>query len=422
MEDPERLRRTVASLEPRVPSLARLIVERYAAESPICTGDPAILDHLHLVAAGTIRAMLRSALRAVLEPEPPDPELLRLVSERAADRADERVPLAEYMRAWQLALTVFGDELAAALGDRPDLLREVLRRSRSVHFAVERAAAEAFERRYRELLDGADVEPSRVVAALAEGRVGAAAGLARRPLPERPLVLVVEVVRAPGPGDAADRDPAADRPAERRAVRRMRARIEQALPGTWLMDLSAGGGTVVAERPGGRRACEGRTGERCTGERLDRLAAGLGAALRADAVLAAEDASGPGDVARALRTAREVLRVARARGERGRAVRAADVALELHLARESDGLPLLRAALAPLLDRPELAGTVRAYLACDMDRRAAARMLGVHPNTVDNRLARARELTGADPATARGLLTLAAVLWNGSAGNTVPGK
>ncbi|MFW5415517.1 helix-turn-helix domain-containing protein [Nocardiopsis sp. CNT-189] len=418
MEDPERLRRTVASLEPRVPPLARLIVERYAAESPICTGDPAMLDHLHLVAAGTIRAMLRSALRAVLEPEAPDPELLRLVSERAADRADERVPLAEYMRAWQLALTVFGDELTAALGDRPDLLREVLRRIRSVHFAVERAAAEAFERRYLELLDDTDAEPSRVVAALAEGRVGAAAGLARRPLPERPLVLVVEAARAPGPDDAADRDPAAARPAERRAVRRMRARIEQALPGTWLMDLSGRGGTVVAERTGARPAGPGRH----SGEPLDRLAADLGAALRAEAVLAAEDASGPGDVARAVGTARAVLRAARARGLHGRAVRAADVALELHLARESDGLPLLRAALAPLLDRPELAGTVRAYLACDMDRRAAARALGVHPNTVDNRLARTRELTGADPATSRGLLTLAAVLWNESADNTVPGK
>lgn len=418
MDDPERLRGIVASLQTRVPPLARLIVERYAAESPLYTGDPAMLDHLHLVAAGTIRAMLRSALRAVLEPEGPDPELLRLVSERAADRADEGVPLAEYLRAWQLSLTVFGDEVTAALGDRPDLLREVLRRIRSVHFAGERAAAEAFERRYREMLDDADAEPSRVVAALAEGRVAAAAGLARRPLPERPLVLVAGVAGDAVPGGAAAGDPAADRLAERRAVRRMRARIEQALPGTWLMDLCAGGGTVLAERPEGPAAGPGRA----AAERLDRLAADLGTALRAEAVLAVEEAADPGDVARAVRTAREVLRIARARGSGGRAVRAADVALELHLARESDGSALLRAELAPLLDRPELAGTVRAYLECDMDRRAAARMLGVHPNTVDNRLARARELTGADPATSRGLLTLAAVLWNGMPGNTVPGK
>src|SRR5690606_40241393 len=67
--DLERLRGIVESLQTRVPPLARLIVERYAAESPLYTGDPAMLDHLHLVAAGTIRAMLRSALRAVLEPE-----------------------------------------------------------------------------------------------------------------------------------------------------------------------------------------------------------------------------------------------------------------------------------------------------------------------------------------------------------------
>ncbi|MFC6936336.1 helix-turn-helix domain-containing protein [Actinomadura yumaensis] len=63
--------------------------------------------------------------------------------------------------------------------------------------------------------------------------------------------------------------------------------------------------------------------------------------------------------------------------------------------------------MAPLRGRGELWDTLLAYFAHDFDRRRAARALAVHPNTVDNRLARVHALTGVDVTTADGLLTAA---------------
>ncbi|WP_370100426.1 helix-turn-helix domain-containing protein [Streptacidiphilus sp. MAP12-20] len=62
----------------------------------------------------------------------------------------------------------------------------------------------------------------------------------------------------------------------------------------------------------------------------------------------------------------------------------------------------LAALLDPLAERPELLATLRAYLARQQDRRGTARELGLHPNTVDNRLARASELIGVDVTSPRG--------------------
>jgi len=50
------------------------------------------------------------------------------------------------------------------------------------------------------------------------------------------------------------------------------------------------------------------------------------------------------------------------------------------------------------------------YLQEHYDRRRAAQRLSLHPNTVDNRLARTTELTGLDPSTPRGVALLLAAL------------
>lgn len=54
--------------------------------------------------------------------------------------------------------------------------------------------------------------------------------------------------------------------------------------------------------------------------------------------------------------------------------------------------------------------TLDAYFAADFDRRATARALNVHPNTVDNRLARVSALIGADLRASRGILLVGAAL------------
>ncbi len=53
---------------------------------------------------------------------------------------------------------------------------------------------------------------------------------------------------------------------------------------------------------------------------------------------------------------------------------------------------------------------MRAFLDGDSDRRRTAESLGVHPDTVDNRLTRALELTGVDPRTTRGVQLCSAAL------------
>ncbi|WP_345142765.1 helix-turn-helix domain-containing protein, partial [Streptomyces mexicanus] len=120
---------------------------------------------------------------------------------------------------------------------------------------------------------------------------------------------------------------------------------------------------------------------------------------------------GPGGIAAAARTAAEVLRIARACGRPAGLHRLDDVLLEYQLSRPGESSARIRALLDGAADRPDLLGTVRAHLAQGRSRRATAHPLGVHPNTVDNRLARFTALTGLDPTTDRGAaLTLAALL------------
>ncbi|MFF9571028.1 helix-turn-helix domain-containing protein [Streptomyces sp. NPDC014685] len=88
-----------------------------------------------------------------------------------------------------------------------------------------------------------------------------------------------------------------------------------------------------------------------------------------------------------------------------------DVLLEFHLSRPGPSSHRMAALLDPVTDRPELLLTLRTPLAQHQDRRRTAAQLGLHPNTIDNRLARLAELTGLDPSSSRdAALAIAALL------------
>ncbi|MCP9953432.1 helix-turn-helix domain-containing protein [Actinomadura madurae] len=88
-----------------------------------------------------------------------------------------------------------------------------------------------------------------------------------------------------------------------------------------------------------------------------------------------------------------------------------DVLLEYHLSRPGESADRIAALLDPLDDHPHLLETLRTHLGSRQQRRATATALGVHPNTVDNRIAKATELTGLDLTTPHGTaLALAALL------------
>ncbi|MEY9876834.1 hypothetical protein ABH931_006346 [Streptacidiphilus sp. MAP12-33] len=181
-----------------------------------------------------------------------------------------------------------------------------------------------------------------------------------------------------------------------RRLRRVQGVLERAFGAEVLVVAEAEGGhaLVPAEALGPRGPEAGRV--------PDMLAARLARVCEADVWVAATEArDGPG-IAAAGRTAGEVLRLARALGRRPGVYRLDDVLLEFHLSRAGEASAPLAALLDPLADRPELLATLRSYLAHQQDRRATARELGLHPNTVDNRLTRAGELVGIDVTAPRG--------------------
>ncbi|MFJ8824310.1 helix-turn-helix domain-containing protein [Streptomyces sp. NPDC102467] len=88
-----------------------------------------------------------------------------------------------------------------------------------------------------------------------------------------------------------------------------------------------------------------------------------------------------------------------------------DILLEYHLSRRNESSHRIAALLDPIAERPELLETLRSHMAHQQDRRATAAALALHPNTVDNRLAKITEQTGIDLSSPRGTaLALAALL------------
>jgi hypothetical protein len=70
----------------------------------------------------------------------------------------------------------------------------------------------------------------------------------------------------------------------------------------------------------------------------------------------------------------------------------------------------LRTVARQLEPGPDLVATLDAYYRSDMNRRAAAAALDVHPRTLDYRLTRVRRLTGIDPASTRGVRILSTLV------------
>ncbi|MFC8525742.1 PucR family transcriptional regulator [Nocardia sp. NPDC057227] len=93
---------------------------------------------------------------------------------------------------------------------------------------------------------------------------------------------------------------------------------------------------------------------------------------------------------------RELLELAvRMRAEPG-VFGVADLALEYQLTRPGPGRDHLARLLTPLDGHPELLDTVLEYLRQEYGRSATGEALGVHPNTVRNRLDKAGRLLGLD--------------------------
>ncbi|MFJ9471141.1 PucR family transcriptional regulator [Streptomyces caniferus] len=333
--------------------------------------------------AATARHGLRLFLdRVVRDPRsvPGDFDVFR---ERAAQRAEEGMPLDLLLTTHCAGLRVLWQALRdaarpgedAALVELADWLfgaGQRIVRAVTETYLDEQAALAAERRAGRRSL----------VRGLLEGTARPAAGSG---LEGPSLVLSVRLPDGP-------RAPVATR----RVVRRLQAALDGAF-GTEVLALLDGSG--------GRAIVPGRVPP--PPPLADLLAGVCGPGVR----LAAVPAEQAAEIPEAARTAARIVRVARACGHPAGLHRLDDVLLEYQLSRPSAGSDRIAALLDPVADRPELLETLRTHLEQAQDRRATARLLTLHPNTVDNRLARISTLTGLDLSTPRGTaLALAALL------------
>jgi hypothetical protein len=370
------------------PRMASEAIERYVASSPLYSGG-ALPKHLYRDSRHSIWVLLNCCVQSALDTDEDMWTALTDALDRSRERVAEGLSIRDYLRCWQIGFEVLHDELDSRLGrENPDFW-PVLRAMRARFDQIFRDAAGAYNLYSRKDAAGRDEGDAQVLDLVFAGAALDTLGI--DPAPDAPAVILFDI----GPSAAENTsDNAARELAGRRKARYVRGHLERRLPEVWLIDIAP------------------RTGRLITGDPtvdLDELAAELSQIAEAEVTMAVESAADRADIPRANAVAGEVLATAVRCGRVGRASRIGDVALELHLAQPGPGLQVLIDRCAPMNGQPDLATTVRAYLQTGMDRRLTAELLHVHPNTVDNRLARIRAVTGLDVHRAADLLTLAVV-------------
>ncbi|MFF4845220.1 PucR family transcriptional regulator [Streptomyces collinus] len=363
--------RLAARLRPRVNHLARAIVERQRAEIP---GFDLLPEEMRDV---EIAATARHAIRGFLRHVQGLPDIdIGVFRERAAERAEEGLPLVQLLRGYHVGAEVVLDTLGelARPGEHAALQSLTRMQLRALQAVVE-SVTEAYLTGLADQQGAARELARALVRGDRPAEVAARHGLS---LESGYLVLSV---RAPEPQTPV---------AARRLLRWARAR---------LAPLAEGRVLTLPEDLGGCVLLPSRIA-------LDAVAEQLLSSRPTAPIVGAATADSPEDVPAATERAHRISAVADAPGLH----RLRDVLLEYHVAAATDSAPELGALLEPLVRHPGLTATVAAFLDCDFDRRRTAHVLDVHPNTVDNRLSRVTELTGIDPRTARGVQLLGAAL------------
>ncbi|MFI5592645.1 PucR family transcriptional regulator [Amycolatopsis sp. NPDC051758] len=378
-EEPELIARVLARIQTEVADYRRLPVEELA---------------------GDIARITQQAVRAFARSLREDRELntaeLQQIGASAVRRAEEGFPLEAVLTAYHVgAREIFAvgsaDAGSTDVADLLDVADRVLAFVGTVTGAVTRGYLEEL----RTKVGQEHTARRTLLSVLVDGgQVDVVARSAGITLPGRYLVLSVEL----GP-HADEASPGVDAEiAVRRKLRRFLAAFERTCGDGVLASLDGPGGLVLV--PLGRLSSipEWRA-----------LLAAAGRAADVDVLAAAEPAE-PSDVREVAGRTAEVLDVLRWFGRAPGLYCLDDVLLEYQLTRPGAARDRLAAVLEPLAPHPELFETLAAYLELDTNRRRTATRLHVHPNTVDYRLRRVRDLTGIDPVHPAGLPRIIAAL------------
>ncbi|MDT0457907.1 helix-turn-helix domain-containing protein [Streptomyces sp. DSM 41527] len=376
-------RSLAARCAPRVNALARQMSRGAFEQLHGYAELPADVKDVEI--AATARHGLRLFLdRVTHDPDPRTaPGDFDVFRERAAQRAEEGMPLPLLLTTHCVGVRVLWQALrdAARPGEEAALV-ELAGYLFATEQRIVRAVTETYLDEQAALAAERHAGHPSLVRGLLEGTTPPPAGSG---LDGPSLVLFVQLPGGPRATVAA-----------RRVGRRLQAALDRAFGREVPALLDGTGGRAIV--PG-------------AAEPPPALAGLLDGVCGPGARLAAVHAETGERIPEAARTAARIVRVARACGHPAGLHRLDDVLLEYQLSRPSAGSDRIAALLDPVAGRPELIETLRTHLEQAQDRRATARLLTLHPNTVDNRLARFSTLTGLDLSTPRGAaLALAAFL------------
>lgn len=341
----------------------------------------------------SIRRFLQLASRAIRENRMFTADELRPIREGAVHAAEDGVPLAALLRNWyRFGRTMFDECRVAAAGERAAGMVEIGAAVLRLQEVLTRAVVDAYERE-RVALDG-DEKPSKELLArilLAGQDADAAAGWCGVELADE--YSVVALTRTGAQSDPSSRWASGIRVAR-------------------ILDR-CGSPPVLAifEVDGATLLVPSKTDDGAGWyERASALVESIAAVVDGSLTAAATEPAGRAWLPDSHELAVELVQLAGRLGRRPGLYRLADLALPYQLSRPTAGHRYLGDRLLPLDPYPELVETLDAFLHHDLDRGRTARLLDVHPNTVNNRLGRIRDLVGVDPSCYDGIMTLGSAL------------
>ena len=337
--------------------------------------------------AATVRNNIDLFLAALSADELPSAEAYSAVRVSAARRAEERVPLELVIRAYPIAARVIveriGDEAGAEDALLPaGLVCRILDYLRDATTAAVGGYLEELQ-----LIQGAGQSArEQLLDALRSGTYRAESfDHAAFDMPAAFTVLALRIDDHPDEL-LADVDA---RMAARRKLRRVRTALQRAAGDEHLASLMPGGGLVLLP------AASADAGHRSSDETAA-LVRSLTEAAQAPVTAAVRGAT-PGEVPAAITIAIDVLDVVRITGRPPGVYGLADVSYEYQATRPGPARDALAAQLAAVDTEPDLVATLRTFLTTGGNRLRTARLLGIHHNTVDNRMRKLARLTHLDP-------------------------
>ncbi|MEU1204723.1 helix-turn-helix domain-containing protein [Nocardia sp. NPDC005825] len=346
---------------------------------------------------GEVTTVTRTCLElaaGVLEGRDVSAKIERL-QRAGADWAREGIPIGTIHRAVHDGFALGFDLIVDATGPEDYArLAVTARRLFEVLAMVDSTFAVAYVREHRAVVAEHHTAVHTVASALLAGHP--ASTMARAggiEIDESYHVLALSIPPHPGESDSrVDGEVVA-----RRKLRRIQSELARRGDGRALSLLSADGGTVLLPATA------------ATGAELADLISGLSTAAQVPVTATVIHAETP-RIPEAAEQAHELLDMVHRLECVPGLHRFDDLAMEYQLTRPGPAREYLGTLLDPLDAHPELLETLRRHIGNDLSRRHTARLLGVHTNTVDNRLKRIGQLTGFDPAQPSGLWYLRSAL------------